>query len=566
MTIAQMVFIFSILTRISLSKKRRKEPRHLDEKELENEGENKVEAADEVEQVNNSKKEDMQKNLDQFLLEQEMMDMQEKEAHMNRPVTTCNSELIHSYRLFPRKDISDNQTNFLCPFISSTNDCCELNSQNMIQILWGRISKPRLERELTYHLASIETILNDMKDVMGLFKNGELPGHTEYSAECLDAVNKMDQLEEDNFFEITEEMYVLIKIGFERLFKFMKQFYCGICDRRNHEYINVFDKQIIVSDKFCLSLSTDFKDMVYFLNYQLIKQFQTIRNFVLCYRKKNYLLVKDMFKFKFDKTEAKKINDCIFNNDCISFCGEFSPSMLKEFFIGKKEWLDEMRKFLEQNKVDNRGFLEDATADDDINKDAEKEHEMEEEIKKMEFFKPENRTVDEVQWDFWREMFDISKKKMTQKKMASIKRKMKREFEDDMLHQIFINTNKAKIKLDVYKIKNQNYGINYYDYLDKEELYKTNAQLSFYMKPLDNTVGELLNMDETSILEHMITVSKYIKDNQQPEDMVKYIESKIFKNEENQVHHLIQDPYIKKMASARLVEILVVGLVAIGLF
>ena len=500
-----------------------------------------------VEQIKPSDKEDMEKNLEKFLLEQELLEVKEKEEHLRRPQSTCNSELIHSYRLFPRKDITSDQRNFLCPYITPENDCCEYNSQNMIQVLWGRISKPRFEREMTYHLSAIESILEDMKSIMSLFLEGQLPQHTEYSAECLDAVNEMDLLHKDNFKENTENFYELIKLGFERLYKFKKTFYCFLCNRANHEYINVFDKQIIMSNQFCFALAADYKDIVYYLNYQLIKQFQTVRNFVLCYREKNYLLVKDVYKFKFDKMEMKIINDCVFQNDCNEFCEKFKPSTLSEFFIGKKEWLQEMRHFLELNKVSNNGFLEEVESKEDLPPEELKELEIEEEMKKMEFFKPENRTIDEVQWDFWREMFDISKRKMTQKKMASIKRKMKREFDEDMVYQFFINANKAKINLDKYDIRPSNYGINLYEFLEKEDLYKVNAQLNFYAKPLDNTVGELLNMDETSILEHMITVSRYIKDNEQPEDMVKYIESKIFKNENYEVQNMIQDPYIKKM-------------------
>ena len=504
-----------------------------------------------VEQIDTGVNKQMEDNVEQFMLEQEMEELKLKQEHANRPESTCNDELIHSYRLFPRKDITDDQVNYICPFISSKNDCCQMNSQNMIQILWGRISKPRLERELTYHLEALETIINDMKDIMGLFKDGQLPGHTEYSAECLDSVNMMTQLDEEGFEQNLDYMYNYIKTGFERLFKFKKSFYCFVCDRRNHEYVKVFDKQLIVSNSFCQSLSTDYKDLVYFLNFQMIKQFQTIRNFVLCYREKNYLLVKDVYKFKFDKTENKVITDCMFENQCAEFCGKYSVSKLPEFFIGKREWLDEMRKFLEANKVDDQGLFEETEIADD--QETVNEAEVEEEMQKMEFFKPENRTVDQVQWDFWREMFDISKEKMTQKKMASIKRKMKREFDEDMVFQNFINMNKAKINLDVFNLKNEDYGINLYDNLDKEELYKTNAQLTFFMKKLNNTVGELLNLDETVILKHMVTVSKYIKDNEQPSDMVKYIESKIFKTEEGKANHLIKDPYIHGMGSGRLV-------------
>lgn len=502
-----------------------------------------------VEQVDDEEDKLIEQKVDDFLKRQEADDLKEAKAHASRPQNTCTDELIHSYRLFPRKDIGKEQVNYLCPYLKSTDDCCEKTSQNMIQILWGRISKPRLERELTYHLSAVETIINGMKDIMGLFLTSELPEHAEYSAECLDSVNQMKGLQEEKFVENLDYIYNYIKLGFERLYKLKKGFYCHLCDRRNHEYINVFDKQIVVSNKFCESIGTDFKDLVYFLNFQMIKQFQTVRNFVLCYREKNYLLVKDVYKFKFDKAEMKIINDCMFSNACSGFCGKYSMSALPEFFIGNREFLDEMRKFILKNKVlDNSNFEDGSSAEEET--EDQKEEEIEAEVKKMEFFKPENRTVDEVQWDFWKEMFDISKQKVTQKKMASIRRKMKREFEENMLHESFITANKAKIILENFNLKHETYGMNFYDSLDKEELYKTNSQLTFYMTQLDNTVGELLNLDETSILKSMINVSKYIKGEDNPEEMVKYIESKIFQNREDEVDHLVENPYFKNIGQA----------------
>lgn len=517
-----------------------------------------------VEQVDEEDDQNIEQKVEDYLKKQEEDEVAELAAHEARPASTCNDELIHSYRLFPRKDISSDQVNYICPFLKSADDCCEKNSQNMIQILWGRISKPRLERELTYHLSAIETIINGMKNIMGLFEESELPEHAEYSAECLDSVNQMKLLKEDSFVDNLEYVYNYIKLGFERLYKLKKGFYCNLCDRRNHEYINVFDKQIVVSNQFCESLSTDFKDIVYFLNFQMIKQFQTIRNFTLCYREKNYLLVKDVYKFKFDKAQMKTINDCMFSNLCSEFCKQYSMSSLPEFFIGNREFLDEMRKFLLKNNVLENGMFEDEIASEGEEDDEEEnpaEEDVEAEVKKMEFFKPENRTVDEVQWDFWREMFDISKQKVTQKKMSSIRRKMKREFDEDMLHQSFIIANKAKINLENFNLKHESYGIDFYKFMDKEELYKTNAQLTFYMNQLDNTVGELLNLDETSILKNMINVSKYIKGGENPEEMVKYIESKIFQNREDEVDYLVKDPYYKDIGQ----RILEIGLSVFGL-
>lgn len=48
--------------------------------------------------------------------------------------------------------------------------------------------------------------------------------------------------------------------------------------------------------------------------------------------------------------------------------------------------------------------------------------------------------------------------------------------------------NNAKIDLDFFNVKLGPKGYNPYEFLDLENLYKVNANLTFYEKPIDNVV------------------------------------------------------------------------------
>lgn len=48
--------------------------------------------------------------------------------------------------------------------------------------------------------------------------------------------------------------------------------------------------------------------------------------------------------------------------------------------------------------------------------------------------------------------------------------------------------NNAKIDLDYFEIKLKPFGYNPYEFLDLENLYKVNANLTFYENPIDNVV------------------------------------------------------------------------------
>ena len=275
---------------------------------------------------------------------------------LEKEKTSCNLELIHAYKMFPFNNETENYLNYLCPYVF--NDCCSFNSQKMIQVLWIRISQPRLQRVLTKHLFHIESIINHLKEVLHLFEVNELPEHEKYSAECLESLSDMRQYIDKNLQEKLDFFYENIKKGFNVLYKFKKQFYCQICNQDNHDFYNLFDKQIYYSKEFCAALSADFKDISWFLNYELVKYYETIRNYILCYKEKNYLLTADLYKFKENTDELSKIAKCRIKNECEEFCNNYSTTDLPEFFIGKENKLERTGKMVSENfDLDQRETL-----------------------------------------------------------------------------------------------------------------------------------------------------------------------------------------------------------------
>lgn len=97
-----------------------------------------------------------------------------------------------------------------------------MSSQKLIQILWGRISKPRLQRTLTRHLHHIEKIIAYIKDLLKLFETNFLPLSEKYSAECLTSMDQMTQYLESNLPKKLDGIYEDIKKKFELLYKFKK--------------------------------------------------------------------------------------------------------------------------------------------------------------------------------------------------------------------------------------------------------------------------------------------------------------------------------------------------------
>lgn len=73
--------------------------------------------------------------------------------------------------------------------------------------------------------------------------------------------------------------------------------------------------------------------------------------------------------------------------------------------------------------------------------------------------------------------------------------KVDKDFDERAIHQNFLTMNNAKIDLDLFDVKMKASGYNPYDFLDFEDLYKVNANLTFYDKPIDNVVQELIDLN-----------------------------------------------------------------------
>lgn len=65
-----------------------------------------------------------------------------------------------------------------------------------------------------------------------------------------------------------------------------------------------------MDEKFCPIFEVEFKDVAWFLNFEIIKHFETFRNYVLCYKERNFLMIDDIYKFVFDREVLKNISDC----------------------------------------------------------------------------------------------------------------------------------------------------------------------------------------------------------------------------------------------------------------
>lgn len=496
----------------------------------------------------------------------------------------CNPEFIHSYHLYLMTDREENHKNYICPYVK--HDCCSFQSQKMVQALWRRISEPRLQRVLTRNLYHIEGILNAMKDILSLFEKNHLPPHAKYSAECLESISELTEYVQQGVVEKFNLMYMMIKKGFNNLYKFKKQFYCAICDKDNVEHIDLTNKLIFFSDDFCTELSKNHKDISWFLNYELKNYFLTIRNYVLCYRDKNYLLVKNLYEFKSNQEMIKTMAQCRDEQDCREYCEGYSFTGLPDMFIGQFEHLAAMKEFLDFNKPDNRGFFdkEEFLNEDEKLQQAKDDEESDRKdesfnnavknategadasMSKHDFYQ-QGKALEEVQWDFFKKSFDMHKQRMIRKKMSQIRGKIESEFQAINLKENFLTVQHAKHNLINFMTKIRPDGINPYKRLDLENIYKVNSNLTYFGVEISNTVGELLNLNETNTLKKMVNVTKLMGDDKSSQDsMNQYLESKIFKNMANTKFNMIENPYIEAKDSVSIWKSIIGVFSSIALF
>ena len=163
--------------------------------------------------------------------------------------------------------------------------------------------------------------------------------------------------------------------------------------------------------------------------------------------------------------------------------------------------------------------------------------------------------MEEVQWDFFKKSFDMHKQRMIRKKMSQIRGKIDSEFQPINLKENFLTVQHAKHNLINFMTKIRPDGMNPYKRLDLENIYKVNSNLTYFGVEISNTVGELLNLNETDTLKKMVNVTKLMGDDKSSQDsMQQYVESKIFKNMADTKFNMIENPYIETKDSMSIMK------------
>ena len=252
-------------------------------------------------------------------------------------------------------------------------------------------------------------------------------------------------------------------------------------------------------------------------------------------------------------------------------------TLVPEIFIGSREFLKQMKLFLANNRADNRGYFSKEQIDartkkflggKDPDEYAEESNFDDIDINdlsplRLEFFKPgEENPVDETRWNFYQNAFNIQKSRAIQKKMADIRKSVSEEYEDIMVSETFLTLNHARHNLIEYTTRLSTEGLNPYKFLNRENIYAVNANLTFYMNSISNVVNELLNLNETNILKSIVDTAKLMKeDNTSAATMKSYIESKIFQNATEKISYLIENPFIDASRYAEKAWLLLTGTV-----
>lgn len=499
----------------------------------------------------------------------------------NITTSTCNQELIRSYRLYPSNEPEIKDPFYICPYLK--NSCCSFDSQKMIQVLWIRISQPRLQRILTHNLSSVEYIFETIKGILGIFTKNKLPLNKKYSAECLQSIDDMEDLIKAELADKLTEMFEKIKVAYNNLYKFKRQFYCDICNTENHPFFNIINKRVDFSINFCQKFAQDYINIASFFSFDLIKYFTTVKNYVQCYSNKNFLFLESLDEFKISGEDKNVIDDCRDNLVCAPFCQRYSLTDLPDILIGKKEYFDRMVFFLKHHKPDNRGYF--ISEPDYVKKynemmlqehlenlrdsgkavDAEEEDKLnakiyvEQQNIKRDFEPGDSEEIEKAQLEIYKNSFEFFRTKFVKSKMIQIRKRVSEEYQDSMTFENFLTSMNANINLVQYKMRLTQDGIDPYTNLDKEKMYITNANLTLFSKEISNTVGELLYLNETTILKEMVDTGKLMQENPEVKEAVSvFIKNKIFDKESESSTYIIENPYIdtKLNASRRTIWLL----------
>jgi hypothetical protein len=379
----------------------------------------------------------------------------------------------------------------------------------------------------------------------------------------------MQELIDADLPRLLEDAFERVKIAYNNLYKFKRQFYCDICNEENHGFFNVINKRVDYSVSFCQKFSADFVPVAYFLNFEIIRYFKTIKNYVQCYTSKNFLFLPSLDDFRVPAEDKNVIDSCRDKLVCAPFCQRYSLTELPAILVGSKDNFDRMVFFLKHHKPNPSGYF---TSEPDYLKkynemllqehlenlrdigkpvDAEEQNKLnaklffEQQNLKRDFTPGKAVEVEKAMMELYKNSFEFFRTRFVQSKMTQIKKRVAEEYEDKMLRQNFLVTSDANINLDEYRVRLMEEGLDPYLLLDKERMYLTNANLTLFTKEISNTVADLLYLNETKIMDQMVETGKLMQsDKNVKEAVASFIKSKIFENEADSQSYLVENPYL----------------------
>ena len=144
--------------------------------------------------------------------------------------------------------------------------------------------------------------------------------------------------------------------------------------------------------------------------------------------------------------------------------------------------------------------------------------------------------------------------------MLKIRRKISEEYRenfDSMIKDSFLTAGSATINLASYTTRigkeETDGGINPFELLNKEDIYKIDGKLTLFKTEISNTVGELSYLNETNVIHQAMTNGLRMQVNVEAKTaMTNSLKSMLFENPTQSTIYAIANPYINTSYSASL--------------
>ena len=89
-----------------------------------------------------------------------------------------------------------------------------------------------------------------------------------------------------------------------------------------------------------------------------------------------------------------------------------------------------------------------------------------------------------------------------------------------MIHESFITAFDPKIDLNTFRTNFEKDGYDIFDYIDMEDLYVVNDDLTLFSTNQTSVVNELKNLNETDILSKIVNITKVMKDGGEDQEIL----------------------------------------------